>query len=442
MVIRLIYPRFINDAGVSEPYQQQNLTLIYLAALTPSEFDVEIIDENRSEVTYDTHADLVGISSNVLTFSHAHEIIKNYKHRGITVVQGGFYPSLFPEKALEHADSIVVGEAELVWEELLSDFRKGKLKPIYKSDKLSDLKNLPIPRYDLYNPLDFHNVFSLFITRGCPQNCKYRYFHSCNFCSIKYIYGSTYRKRPIGDVINQIHFIKKEYGEERSFPLSLLFVDDNLWGDIKYAKELFQSLIPLNIPWATQGASLSSDDELLELAARSGCYLLFAGFESFNPHNLKFLNKNHNEPELYGEFIAKLHQLNIAVGAYFMVGLPFDDQSCFDTLAEFMENNYVTIPKVSIYIPEREQLGEPEIGDKTNITGNYTSPGKFLPIFAPQGMTKNKFKYAYLNFNRKIFSDESIERRLKNCDSIACYFINKGYQNFFADPTWDEWADK
>ena len=406
MLIRLIAPEPLFLFGIKPRLLYPSLTLTYLAGLTPSEFDVEIVDGSISEIQYDKKPDIIGISFTSVSYSRAYEIAENYRKLGVPVILGGFHTSLFPEEALNHADAIVVGEAEHVWEELLSDFKKGQLKRVYKSDKLPDLRKLPVPRYDLYDQSDYFNLVPVFVTRGCP--------YRCNFCFIRSVYGSTFRKRPIKDVVNQIQFIKKEYGEERSIPLTIDFVDDNIWGDVRYAKELFRSLIPLEISWYTQ-ASMNIDPELLELAAMSGCYWLLVGFESLNTRNLNYLNKKQNKPELYEEFIAKMHQVNIAVGAFFMMGLPYDDHHCFDTLEKFLEKNSVEVPIPLIFYPMRGS----ELFNKKNWDGkteykDHNSIMKAIPIFTPPNMTKKQFIVDYVKFTRRIYSDESIERRLKN----------------------------
>ena len=433
MLIRLIVPEPLFLLGIKPRSLFQSLTLTYLAALTPPEFDVEISDGSTSEIPLDKKADIVGISFMSDTYSRAYEIADNYKKMGIPVILGGFHTSLFPDEALEHADTIVVGEAEGVWKNLLSDFQKGNLKRVYKSDTLSDLKNLPIPRYDLYNQVDYSNLIPVFATRGCPYHCY--------FCCIRSVYGTTFRKRPVEDVVNQIKFIKKEY-EGKEPPLTIDFIDDNIWGDVKYAKELFRSLTPLEIRWNSQ-ASMNIDPELLELAAESGCKTIFVGFESLNDRNLNYLNKKHNKPELYGELIARMHQLNIAVGAFFMVGLPYDDRHCFDTLADFLENNFVEAPIPLIFcpIPGTEQFNKEDWKGKTECK-DYNSIINAIPIFTPHNTAKKQFKRAYVNFARMIYSDESIERRLRNCDNPGLYFMNKRNQEYYNASKMDDWAEQ
>ena len=415
MKIQLIAPRYISYAGLKDVYNQQKLTLMYLAALTPEEFNVEIIDEDVKEISYNNKPDLVAISFNSPTSFRAFEIATKFKSMGVPVVCGGFHTSLFPEKVLEYADSIVIGEAEYVWKDLLNDFKNKKLKKIYKSNKICDLKNIPFLKYECYNPSDFYNQFPLFITRGCPFTCSY--------CCIKTVYGNKFRKRPVDDVIKNIEYIIKKYSKPGPIPLTLCFVDDNIWGDIKYAKELFKKMIPLKISWYAQGASLNLDDETLELAAQSGCICCFVGLESLIPENLKYLNKKQNDINFFESFIKKIHNLNIAVGAYFMLGLPYDNESIFIDLFDFLEKNQIELPALHIYtpIPGTEEYEKHDWPYKENHVKNFNTITNALPIYHPKNMTKKDFRKGFVDFTRKLFSDQSIEKRFINCTNFSVY---------------------
>ena len=168
MLIRLLSPKLENLYEPPSDLPLPILTIIYLAALTPPDCEVELIDERITEIPFDTTADLVGITVMSGSDTHAYEIAENYKKRGVPVVLGGFHTSLFPEEALRHADAIVIGEAENVWEVLLSNFKQGNLKTVYKNETPSDLKKLPLPHYDYYDLADYNNMMPFFITRAVP----------------------------------------------------------------------------------------------------------------------------------------------------------------------------------------------------------------------------------------------------------------------------------
>ncbi len=433
MLIRLIAPEYHSYADIkdTETISQRKLTLIYLAALTPKEFEVEVIDCDITELKYDKKPDLVGISFNSVTAKRAYEIADNYKEMGTPVVLGGFHASIFPEEALEHADAVVVGEAEIQWEKLLDDFKKNNLKRIYKNNSPIELKGLPVPRYDLYKKMDYYKQIPLFITRGCP--------YKCSFCCIRSVYGSSFRKRPVEEVIEQIKFIKDNFDDKSPIPLFFSFVDDNIWGDKKYAEKLFKELIPLKIKWYVQGASLNLDENLLTLASESGCNLVFIGFESLNENNLKYLNKKQNNVEKYLEFIEKLHRVNISIGAYFISGLPYDEIDLFEKLEKFMEDNFIEIPMMMIYnlIPGTESY---EISGYEHM--DYDVMIQNLPLYTPEGMNKKEFRKRFVDYHRRIFSDRSIDYRLQKSKNIAMRYFNKGRQDFYKNIKWDEWIEK
>lgn len=433
MLIRLIAPEYRSYADIkdTETISQRKLTLIYLAGLTPKEHKVEVIDCDITELKYDNKPDLVGISFNSVTAKQAYDIADNYKKMGIPVVLGGFHASIFPEEALEHADTVVVGEAENQWEKLLNDFKKNNLKKIYKNNSPVELKGLPVPRYDLYKKVDYYKQIPLFITRGCP--------YKCSFCCIRSVYGPSFRKRPVEEVIEQIKFIKDNYDDNSPIPLFFSFIDDNIWGDKKYAEKLFKELIPLKVKWYVQGASLNLDENLLSLASESGCNLVFIGFESLNEKNLKYLNKKQNNVEKYLEFIEKIHRVNISIGAYFITGLPYDGIDLFEKLEKFMEENFIEIPMMMIYnlIPGTESY------EKSNFeTMDYDEMIRSLPLYTPKGMNKKEFRRKFVDYHRRIFSDQSIDNRLIKSKNIAMKFFNKGRQDFYKNPKWDEWIEK
>lgn len=184
---------------------------------------------------------------------------------------GGIHASALPDEAKQNVDSVVIGEADYLWEGILDDYRNSTLKPRYKSEKLHDLKNMPVPRYDLVKKQYYvAKTLPVVASRGCPHNCE--------FCTVTKFFGNTYRLRPIDDVIRDI---------EMSGVKSFFFVDDNIIGNRKYAEELFTRLIPLKIRWSGQSTvTLGKFPDLCKLMAKSGCFSLVLGIESINQASL------------------------------------------------------------------------------------------------------------------------------------------------------------
>ena len=215
MKIRLIdpaydHPYISHSQKVIKKIWFAHLTLTTLAALTPPEIEVSITDENVEPIDYDEEVDLVGITGMVMHAPKAYEIAQRFRERGIPVVMGGPHASSLPFEAKEHVDAVVVGEAEMVWEGLLEDLKKGCLKPFYKADAFCSMKGSPFPRIDLLRQKAYMTVNCVQTTRGCP--------HQCDFCHVTHFFGKTYRCRPVEEVIEEvsrIHTAAREF--ERSF---------------------------------------------------------------------------------------------------------------------------------------------------------------------------------------------------------------------------------
>jgi len=308
------------------------LGLMNVAALTPSGWDVSITDENIDELSDSDDPDLVGISVMTASADRAYEIADSYRIRGIPVVLGGVHVSFLHQEALQHADSIVLGEAEGIWTNVLDDFKKGgkeALVPVYKADKVPELTDYPIPSPD-HNGLAGTYVLDnlLNITRGCP--------HNCSFCSVTRLLGKKIRYRPVQDVVDHIasRLAAKEKPTLRD--RFYIFVDDNIMANRAYAKELFKALIPLNILWISQTSINSAyDEEMLELAARSGCVGVFIGLESISQDSLDEIKKTQNHPGFYRQGVKRFQKKGIFVEGAFIFGFDHDEPSVFRRTADF-----------------------------------------------------------------------------------------------------------
>ena len=143
-----------------------------VAALTPDKHEVEIVDENVDEIDFGKDYDLVGVSCMTQQATRAYAIADQFRKRKSKVVLGGIHPTLLPEEAKTHADSVVVGEVEYVWEKLLRDFEANRLQDFYQAEKLVDLRDSPLPRFDLLNAKKYSKVF-IQASRGCPHDCEF-----------------------------------------------------------------------------------------------------------------------------------------------------------------------------------------------------------------------------------------------------------------------------
>lgn len=305
-----------------------HLSLTTLAALTPSEIEVNITDENVEPIDFEEEVDLVGITGMIMHSKRAYKIARTFRERGISVVMGGPHASSLPEEAKEHVDAVVIGEAELVWRELIEDFQKRDLKPFYKADRFGSMKGLPFPRLELLRKEAYMTTNCVQTTRGCP--------YQCDFCYVTHFFGKTYRCRPVEEVIQEVSRLEGDF---------IVFVDDNIAGNRLFAKELFTQLKPLKKKWASQASlTLTQDRELLRLPRESGCVSLFVGIESLSPDNLKEVNKSFNRTYQFEESLKSIHDNDIMVLAGFIFGLDHDDEGVFERTLRFCEKNRIELP--------------------------------------------------------------------------------------------------
>ena len=373
------------------------LGLAQIAALTPPEFEVSISDENISIVDLHKDVDLVGITTLTQTANRAYEIADSYRARGIKVVIGGIHASVLPEEASEHADSVVVGEAEGIWPTLIEDFKSNSLKSIYRQDKWPDLVNLPIPRRDLFDKAAYLVPQTTVTTRGCPYNCS--------FCSVTTFMGHTYRCRPIEEILNEIQAF------DANKPI--LFLDDNITGNPKFAKDLFRALIPYKINWVSQcSVTIAKDDELLRLAAASGCILMAIGFESVSPSSLTSVGKKANWVDKYEDDIRKIHSHGIGIHGFFIFGFDEEEENVFDRTLRFAQKMKLESAQFSLLRPYPGTALYESL-DKAGrmLTKDWSEYGDGL-IFEPKSMSKNKLEKGQLWTFLKFYSLPSIFKRL------------------------------
>lgn len=353
------------------------LGLLQVAGLTPPDVEVKLTDEAVEDIDFDCEADLVGISFNTASAVRAFQIAREFRKRGTKVVMGGAHPTMMPGECIQYADSVVIGEAECSWQKVLKDLEKGQLQKFYRCEGFPSLENLPFPRRDLLNPNKYAVFWTIQTTRGCPYNC--------DFCSVTRFFGRTYRTRPIREVIREIEEINSKF---------LIFVDDNILGDPRYARELFKELIPLKKLWLSQGSiNATRDEELIKLAAKAGCRGLFIGFESITEECLKEVGKRQNIVEEYRKCIKRLHSVGIAIIGAFIFGFDHDDKDVFKRTVDFVYKEKIDIPQFSILTPlpgtalyeKFEKEGRIFSKDWAKYTGNQC-------VFYPKNMTPEELE--------------------------------------------------
>ncbi|MCS7241375.1 MAG: B12-binding domain-containing radical SAM protein [Candidatus Caldatribacterium sp.] len=387
------------------PFPQASLPLI--AALTPTRHEVRIIDERIEDVNFDDTYDLVGITVMSATAIRAYQIADAFRERGVKVVLGGIHPTALPEEAKKHADSVVIGEAENVWEKLLEDCEKGNLQPFYRGDTFPSLSGLPHSRLDLLRGRYLlKHVFQT--TRGCP--------HACGFCSVSTFMGRRYRHRPVEEVVEEI----------AQYPVRMIgFLDDNIVGNPAYSRELFQALIPLRKKWVSQGTlRMAEDEKLLRLAAQSGCIALFVGFESVNEENLKDMHKSFHKVDQYRKLVERFHKHGIMVIGSFVFGFDEDDTSVFYRTLRFIEDTKIDFAQFSILTP----LPGTEVFEKFKAQGrifsfDWSKYDFAHVVYQPAKMTPEELQEGYNLVFREFYSLPRIAKRLFRNWRYLHYFL-------------------
>ncbi len=339
-------PAFYSSTNVLESFRNTwsglGPGLLIIAALTPPSFDIEVIDENVETINFSNTYNLIAISFMTQQATRAYQIADKFKEMNVKVVLGGIHATVLPEEAKRHADSVIIGEAEYLWPEFINDFKKNKIKPFYKSDKIVDLKDSPIPRYDLIKNKNYKIIW-IQTTRGCP--------HDCEFCAASKVFGFKYRKKSIEQVIEEVKLVQKIIGNN----VRIVFGDDNFFVNESYSIAMLERLIPLKIRWGAQtDISIAKKDKILNLLYKSGCLQFFIGFESLSEQNLRGLDKRGwklKQLKNYSEYIRKIQSYGIGVMGAFILGLDHDDISVFKKLEDFIIKNYLADTQISILTP-------------------------------------------------------------------------------------------
>lgn len=284
-----------------------NLQFQQLAAVTPKEYQIKLIDERHKDIDFNQNYDLIAISYTTPDAKRAHEIADEFKKHGKTVVLTGWHPTGLPDEAKQHCDSVIIGETELTWPDLLNDFNEGNLKPFYKQEKPVEPELIPAARRDIGD--SFFPIARIQATRGCPYKCE--------FCRIPPMEGNSLRKRPVENVIQEIKSIPQKF---------LYFSDASLTLDPEYSKTLFREMKGLRKKFCCSGNPdvLGENDEFLQLAKEAGCCAWFVGFDSISQKVIDYLGKTTNKIEKYPSTIKKIHDHKMAVFASFVFGFDTD----------------------------------------------------------------------------------------------------------------------
>ncbi len=332
------------NLGKKKPWYAKSpappLSGLLLAGLTPPVVHIEVLHEMVRPIDYRTDADCIALSFMDYCAPHAFEVARRFRTLGKTVIAGGKYATSNPDDAQPNFDCIVIGEAEKVWPQVVEDYVSGRLKERYQAPVGPPLDNIPPPRYDLAE-----RTFAVPVvteaTRGCP-------FH-CSFCQLTAA-PTPFRMRPIPDVIRDLTATGKLPRKKRR--MAMLY-DNNLGGNIEYAKELLRKMAKLNlIGWGAQFSfDCLHDTEFVELLSKSNCRMAFIGMESLNDLSLAHVHKTHNHVDEYRELFERLRRAGILAFAGLMFGLDADTVEYFRTLPGKLNEVGPEVLLMSIAVP-------------------------------------------------------------------------------------------
>ena len=381
------------------------LALGILAARSPG-FDVSFYDEKAEALPGDDDPDLVALSVETFTAHRAYTVADRYRARGVPVVMGGYHPSFLPDEALGHADAIVVGDAEGVWERVLEDFGAGRLGGRYEAHNQPSLADYRLDR-SIYRGKRYAPVELVQYGRGCR--------FACDFCSIHAFYGTQLRVRPLPGLVAEIEALP---------PGRLIFfVDDNLFGAKADLLALLDALTPLRRRWMCQiSIDVARDDALLDRLAEAGCAFVLIGFESLDSANLKQMHKPWNKVSgSYDRVVRALHSRNIGIYGTFVFGYDADTQDTIERTLDFALESRLEIGNFNALTPT------PGSGLYQRLLneGRLLSPQWWLDptyrygdaIFEPRGMGADELSNAVFEARRRFYSWRSIGVRVLGSDT-------------------------
>ncbi len=387
-----------------------SLGLLTLAGMTPD--DIELEYKEVEDITK-LHGlpgdyDVVAISSFSAQIKEAYELADRFRSGGTLVILGGLHVTARPDEALSHADSIVIGEGEPSWPQLMNDLKSNKLCERYDSRNTPfDFNDAPMPRFDLLDP-DRYNRLTVQTARGCPFNCE--------FCAASIRLSPIYRVKPVDKVIAEIRRIKEIWPKP-----FIEFADDNTFVNKKHGKELLRALALEKVRWFTEtDISVARDDELLSLMRDSGCAQVLIGLESASQIGLRGIEQKSDwkakQYDLYLSAIENIQKHGISVNGCFVLGLDGTGLDSFSKVVEFVNNSELHEVQVTV---QTAFPGTP-LYDRLKKSGRLIKDNAwelctlFDVNFQPEQMTVAELESNFRWLVQELYSEQATKQRQKN----------------------------
>jgi radical SAM superfamily enzyme YgiQ (UPF0313 family) len=392
------------------------LSLAMLAGLTPPDVEIRLVDDRSEPVPYDAPTDLVAISVETYTARRAYQIASEYRRRGVPVVMGGFHAMLQPDEVARHAESVVVGEAEGIWAELVDDHRHGRPRKVYGATSRPKLGNLR-PDRRIFRGKRYLPVGLVESGRGCPYHC--------DFCAIHSAYGRSRSARPVDAVVQDVLAASRER--------RLVFmVDDNAGADPAGARELLEALASYRVPWVTQCSLQGAlDEDWAALLAAAGCKAVLVGFESLDGAALRAMDKPFNSPATYRRALENLRRHGIAVYGTFLLGYDGDTREAIAAAVAFAREERLFLAAFAHLMPfpgtplyrRLEEEGR-LLYERWWLDPSYRF-GRV--VFRPARMSPEEIREACLAARRSFYSWASILGRARSSANFGSPFMAFAY---------------
>ncbi len=391
----LVYPA-THKLGWVRRFQLPSHSLQQVAAVVPASWEVILVDEVHEDIPWDQHFDLVGITAMSHQAPRAYEIADRFRSAGIPVVMGGIHPSVLPEEALNHANAVVVGEAEPVMARLLEDCLKGRLEPLYRSPLPDDdLLVVPWPRRELLAGKKYLTTQTLQASRGCPYDCP--------FCTVTPYFGRSFRYRDPDDILAEL----------RSFSGRLtVFLDDNILGDPERARPILKGMVGMGLKWGGQAnLRFAEDPELVRLVADSGCVGIFVGIETATGSYANLpKNSGGSSP---AELIRRVRDVGIVLEASLIFGFDDHDESIFDQTLRFLDEASPGVATFNILTPYPGTVLFKQFQQEGRILhqdwGRYDHS---QVVFRPRLMTPEQLHRGWLEVRQEVYRWPAIFSRV------------------------------
>ena len=379
-------------------YASLNLSL--LAALVPPEFDAEIkiVDEGVSKPLFEGSFDIVAITCVTSSANRAYELCKYWKNKGSYIVLGGAHPTLMPDEASRHADTIFIGFAEQTFPQFMQDYKNNCPQKIYKHVCNNKHLSMPVPRRDFLSK-KYMPIPTILANRGCANHCAY--------CCIHKMWGNKGLTRPIDEVIDEINRLNTKH---------YIFLDPSMSSNREYAAELFTALTPLRIKWMGLATiDTVNDSELFNLMIQSGCEGILAGFESINEDSLAGVGKKTNMVGEYKSAVKQYHDANISVLGCFVAGFDGDTRQSLLETVEAIDEIGIDLPRFSILtpFPGTDLFDEYERKGRI-LTKNWDMYDTMHVVFEPKNMSADELQQTFFQIWKETYKTKRIFRRMNN----------------------------